>query len=151
MITKNEILEACNVHVQKRMDQIKMAIDDANHSIREDTKSSAGDKYETSREMIQQDLSRYQQQLQLILQDQQLLQRIAEQNSVPQLATQGSIVYTESGIYFIAISIGEVRCSDKKVFVVSLQSPIGQVLKGKAVGDSFSFRNIQDEKIIDLA
>ena len=150
MVTKKDILSVCFDHVQKRIDQIKLAIDDANYSIREETKSSAGDKYETSREMIQQDLSRFEQQLNIALQDYQLLKRIDELVESPQVVSNGSMVVTSQGIYFIAISIGVLKCGDSSVFVVSLESPIGQALKGKKQGDHYSFRSDKEVEILSI-
>ena len=150
-MTKETILEACYAHIRKRIEQIQVAIDDANHGIREETKSSAGDKYETSREMIQQDLTRYQQQLTLAQQDQDLLQKIEEQTAVHQSVGQGSLVQTDKGLYFVGISIGELKVAGQSVFVISLQSPIGQALKGKKVGESFTFRSTVSQQIQQIS
>ena len=150
MINKDKVLEACYAYLAKRVEQIQLAIDDANYSIREETKSSAGDKYETSREMIQQDLTRYQQQLMLAQQDQDILKKIEEQNIVHQAVGLGSLVKTNKGTYFVSISIGELKIEESSVFVISLQSPIGQGLKGKKVGDLFTFRANQEQEILHI-
>ncbi|WP_039052965.1 hypothetical protein [Sphingobacterium sp. T2] len=75
-MNKDEILKACFDLVHKKIEEVNMAIQTANHSLVEEDKSSAGDKYETGREMIQQDLNRYEQQLKVLTQDLDLLQRI---------------------------------------------------------------------------
>lgn len=56
-------------------------------------------------------------------------------------AQTGSLVTTDRGIFFIAISIGEVILDDKAYFVISAASPIGQKLVGLKAGDSMTFRN----------
>ncbi|MCL7986484.1 3-oxoacyl-ACP synthase [Sphingobacterium sp. lm-10] len=125
----------------EKIKQIETSLDLSQDSLISDTKSSAGDKYETSREMIQQDLDRLQRQLKEAQKDQQVLQSIP---SLPPTkenrARLGSLVKTETGLYFLSIGIGKVTCLDQIVFVVSLQSPIGQLLLGKGVGDSFTFQ-----------
>jgi len=100
--------------------------------------------------MIQQDLTRYQQQLMLAQQDQDILKKIEEQNIVHQAVGLGSLVKTNKGTYFVSISIGELKIEESSVFVISLQSPIGQGLKGKKVGDLFTFRANQEQEILHI-
>ena len=61
--TKKELLNYCLKQIEGRLEETAFAIEQAQEAIESETKSSAGDKYETSREMIQQDLSRYHTQL----------------------------------------------------------------------------------------
>jgi transcription elongation GreA/GreB family factor len=44
------------------------------------------------------------------------------------------------GIFLIAVSLGSIKVVGEAVMVVSAQSPIGALLMGKVVGDSFDFR-----------
>lgn len=138
-MNKDRILEECFVILSQKMEQVDLAIKDANLSLQDDTKSSAGDKYETSREMIQQDLNRYEQQLKVLNENKELLKRIQLQKNDGKKAGLGSMVETDKGIYFLAVSIGQVKIDDKTLFSISTVSPIGKVLVGKAVGESFEF------------
>lgn len=138
---QHALLEQCTILINEKIKQIQTSLDLSQDALVSDTKSSAGDKYETSREMIQQDLDRLQRQLNEAQKDLQILQ------SIPSLppATEnrvrlGSLVKTEMGFYFLSIGIGKVTCAAQTVFVVSLQSPIGQLLLGKTVGEEFSFQ-----------
>src|SRR5271169_541260 len=60
---KEQLYKLCIDYVYKRITEARQAIDDAQDSADEDTKSSAGDKYETGREMMQQVADRGQAQL----------------------------------------------------------------------------------------
>ena len=80
-IDKTAIIESCLLKTANRIQEIQAAIDGANDAIVNDTKSSMGDKYETSREMAQQELSRLQQQLNQALQDQEILTNLPDQAS----------------------------------------------------------------------
>ena len=146
---KDQIIAACNTILNQKLEQVNLAIQDANSSLQDDTKSSAGDKYETSREMIQQDLNRYEQQLKVLNQDLELLNRIQLQKNDNLKAGLGSLIVTDKGVYFLAVSIGQVKVDGKIIFSISTVSPIGKVLLGKAVGDYYEFNGIK-QKVISL-
>ncbi|GGH19269.1 GreA/GreB family elongation factor [Sphingobacterium alkalisoli] len=136
--TKRAIVNACLEHVESRILEINKAIDDAHYSLVEETKSSAGDKYETSREMIQQDLNRYQSQLNHANMDKNVLLQIETESNHEEVLL-GSIITTDSVTYFLSISIGAITVSGVSVFVISPASPIGQVLRRKKINDTFDF------------
>ncbi|MDM1295779.1 GreA/GreB family elongation factor [Sphingobacterium sp. N143] len=145
---KENVLKAAMDRTQDRIAMIESALDTARDSSNDDTKSSAGDKYETSREMIQQDINRYQLQLQEANKDLQQLKNIASAGGEKaDLVKVGSLVKTNTGIYFIAVSIGLLKIDAANIFVISPVSPIGKLLLGKTVGDSFSFNGV-DQRIL---
>lgn len=124
--------------IQERMDNAKQAIQSAEQSATEDTKSSAGDKYETGREMMQQEKNRGMAQLteanKLLI----ALNRIAT-SSQTEKVTEGSIVFTNNGNFYIAVSAGTLNADGKSFFAVSAASPIGAKLMGRATHDTFAF------------
>lgn len=137
MIDKKEIVELCLEKTQTRVDEIQVAIDAANDAIINDTKSSMGDKYETSREMAQQELSRLQSQLNQANRDLDILINLPESTNA--LVGMGSLVMTDQFNYLIATSIGPLKVGTETVMVVSKQSPIGETLFGKQVHDVVNF------------
>ncbi len=144
---KRELLDIALKRTNDRISMIASALETARDSSTDDTKSSAGDKYETSREMIQQDINRYQKQLLEANKDlQQLLHIESVLNSETDVARVGTLVQTNVALYFIATSIGAVKIGDSNIFVISPLAPIGQLLIGKKIGDSFVFKNI-DQKV----
>ncbi|WP_293957439.1 MULTISPECIES: hypothetical protein [unclassified Sphingobacterium] len=144
---KRELLDIALKRTNDRISMIASALETARDSSTDDTKSSAGDKYETSREMIQQDINRYQKQLLEANKDlQQLLHIESVLNSETDVARVGTLVQTNVALYFIATSIGAVKIGDSNIFVISPLAPIGQLLIGKKIGDSFVFNNI-DQKV----
>lgn len=150
IMNKGQVLELCFKSVQERITQIEIAIHDANVSITEDTKSSAGDKYETSREMIQQDLNRYQQQLLIANQDLAVLHKIVENPSDSAMIGLGSLITTDIGTYYLSISIGAVKVLNSTVYILSASSPIGKILLGKKMGEVIQF-NGKEQKIIAVS
>jgi len=125
--------------VLQRIDTAGIALKQAQEASNDDTKSSAGDKFETTREMMQQDIARNKN---LLFDGQQNLQLLSSLESVPaagDTVRNGSLVYTSKGIFYISISAGQLNVEDQLVFAISAASPIGQLLIGKKAGESFSF------------
>lgn len=103
-----------------------------------DTKSSAGDKHEVGRAMVQQELDQLEGQLantRALLQE---LERVPIERNFDRVGF-GSLVNTDQGLFFIAIGMGALEVKGERCFVISLASPIGQVLKGLQVGEQASF------------
>lgn len=147
---KTILLERCYIALEDRLKQIETAIQAAETSLKEETKSSAGDKYETSREMIQQDLDRLEGQRRLLLQEQALLDRIAAQKHASKQIGLGSVVHSEDGmVYFIAIGLGKLQLDNELAYAVSLTSPIGKQLQEKKKDDFFEINGVK-KKIINV-
>lgn len=135
---KTKLLDHCQQTVGNRFQKIKQTIADIEESLFEESKSSAGDKHETGRAMLQIDRENAGKQLQEIESLQALAKKISISESSDYIRL-GSLVYTTSGTYFISISIGQVLVGRTPYFCVALQSPIGQLLAGKKKGESFLF------------
>lgn len=146
---KEQLYKMCIEHVQKRIGEARQAIDDAQDSSDEETKSSAGDKYETSREMMQQVADRAQVQVNEANKLMVALSTIAFNTSHSTVDT-GSVVYTNHGQFYIAISAGVLNVGQQAFYAVSPGSPIGIQLNGKKAGDEFDLngRAYKIEKVI---
>jgi hypothetical protein len=138
----------CIDYVQKRINEAKQAIEDAQYAAIEETKSSAGDKYETGREMMQQETDRNQGQLNEANKLMVALSKV-NYNTTSATADAGSLVITNNGSFFVAISAGSFVIDGKTFFVVSPASPIGVKLAGRKTGDEFSLngRNYKIEHV----
>ena len=60
-----------------------------------------------------------------------------------QIIGSGSLVETERGLFFIAVSLGEISVEKKKIFIISPESPLAKVLIGKKKGDEISLNNLK--------
>jgi hypothetical protein len=105
-----------------------------------DSKSTAGDKHETGRAMMQLSLEQLGKQLNEAEIKRSVLIRI-DGKSVHSVITEGSLIQTNESIYFISVPLGKMRFEGNDIFVISSQSPLGKVLLGKKAGTSFSFNN----------
>jgi hypothetical protein len=104
-----------------------------------ETKSSAGDKYETSRAMTQNEMEKCEVQLDHIRMLQHELSRI-DLDKTYSTAETGSLVITGEGRYFISVGIGKVIVANVSVYVISAVSPLGRFLSGKSPGDTGTFQ-----------
>ena len=134
---KKELHNLCINYVQKRIDTVEQAIKATQQAANEETKSSAGDKYETGRAMMQQETDRNQAQLN---EANKLMVALNQINSYTTSKTveAGSLVITNNGKFYIAISAGTLVVNGETFFVVSPASPIGLNLKGQKVGYEFN-------------
>ena len=57
------------------------------------------------------------------------------------MADVGSLVKTDKGYFFISIGWGRIQIQNENYFVISIESPIGRLLKNKKEGDSIQFRD----------
>lgn len=108
-------------------------------SLDSEGKSSAGDKHETGRAMIQLEREKLAQQRERNDQDIKTLDALKNKTTTVHLAP-GALVNTSLASYFLAVPADAFSHNDKKIYCISPQSPIGQLLLGKKAGESFSFR-----------
>ena len=129
-----ELFDTIAQTIQEKIDYLQGLILDLRNSNSE-TKSSMGDKYETSREMMQQEITRIQNQMNEVLSQQEAFHKITMKNT--DVIVNGSYIETSMGNFCIGCSLGEVTFNGKKIFVLSSQTPLAKVLLGKKIGDSF--------------
>ncbi|MNK44149.1 hypothetical protein D3C87_628720 [compost metagenome] len=108
-----------------------------------DTKSSMGDKYETGREMLQQEINNLQVQLNEILKQKDFLKTVLPKPN--DKAEKGAIVKTEKGLFFISISLGEIKIDNQKIICISPESPLAKAMNGKIKNEVFSINNINQK------
>ncbi|MBJ6368410.1 GreA/GreB family elongation factor [Snuella sedimenti] len=136
---KQVLYSQCRMVVRSRLDTIRKTIQELEESLESETKSTAGDKHETGRAMVQLEREKLGQQLAEIQKNNQVLAKIDVSKSSEAIGL-GSIVFTSSGNYFIAISTGELVVDNQKFYAISMSAPIAKVLLGKRVGDEIHFR-----------
>lgn len=136
--TKVKLLRHCNQILETRQAEIKQQIAVVQQSANEETKSSAGDKYETGRAMAQLEIEK------LVRQQAELgnMKRVLDQLKMdrnPQNIGPGSLVYSNDNLYFISIPLGKIELEDGIWFCISPASPIGSLLMGKKNGDRITW------------
>ncbi len=109
-------------------------------SILEEEKNSAGDKYETSRETMTQDLNSLEKQIKQSKLDLEELYRLNTIKDTPPTVQEGALVKLGTEWFLLAVSIGQIKVEDAKVFLLSKNSPLGELLIGKKKKEQVNFR-----------
>ncbi|MDB9806009.1 3-oxoacyl-ACP synthase [Crocinitomicaceae bacterium] len=135
---KKSIIDRLNEIVLERINESVTEINSINDSKANETKSSAGDKYETGMAMLQMEEQKANVQLAKAKELQKTLSMI-DPTEKQDSAELGSLVETLNGNYFISIGLGQIEIGGKSIFVLSIASPVGLQMKGKKAGDVFQF------------
>lgn len=136
-VLKEQLLEACQKLVDEKLKTIETAIAEAQNAANSETKSTAGDKHDTSRAMMQLEVEQKSKQLAEARKLKQALTQINPKTTHSK-AQLGSIVSTSSAHYFISASIGKVEIDGEIYFAISAISPVGQAVLNKSQGDQFT-------------
>ena len=136
--TKPALHALCHAFIEQRIAAARTAMQAAQESSSSETKSSAGDKYETGREMMQQEIDRNRKQLEESQKLKLILEQIDPAKPVA-LALNGALVTTNFGRFYISISRGQIMVDKCIYFAVSSVSPIGLKLMKQTEGYEFDF------------
>ena len=128
MQKKEQLLKFCWDYVDTRTERLKKSAAALQESLDSETKSSAGDKHETGRAMVQLEQEKLAQQF----------QKINVETAQGKIRL-GSWVKTGTAQYFLAISCGATPWEGQTVYCISVGSPIAQLLMGKEAGQTFDF------------
>lgn len=138
---KKALIGICREQLQEAYQKSSAQMESLRTALGSEVKSSAGDKHETGRAMIQLEMERTASRMGQQEEQLQVFERqIAASKDHGTIVAPGCLVVTDEGMYFIAVSLGLVEVLGHRVPVLSLMSPIGQVLKGKRVGEAFVFK-----------
>lgn len=135
---KQQLYALCLGYIEERIKNSEQAIQFAQDSANEETKSSSGDKYETGRAMAQLEIEKINTQLneakKLKLNLLQLENTVATERVQP-----GNLVTTNQGKFYISIPAGQFTIDNETYFAISPSSPIAQQLLFSNAGDRFTF------------
>lgn len=138
-MNKTELLRIIHEKITQKISTLENLIAETRAS-NNDTKSSMGDKYETGREMLQQEINNLQMQLKEVLNQKNILEKIPVKNS--EKVENGALVKTEKGLFFISVSGGEILFENQKAMAVSADAPLAKAMFGKTKGETFIVNNL---------
>jgi len=139
---RKEVIDKIKIRFDSLKNELKNELHDLQTSLQQETKSSMGDKYETQREMIQQEITRAQEQL-ANLENQIFVSDLNPNYEYIQNGNIVELVFNKNTIsVYIGVSIGDVKIENKLIIkTVSLSSPLGKLLIGKQKGDKIILNN----------
>lgn len=136
---KQHLYAQCVNFVEDRYLKIQNQINEIQESLTSETKSSAGDKHETGRAMLQLEREKAGRQLAEVEKLKETISKIDVTKS-SDIIGLGSVAITSNANYFIAISAGQMTANSQSFFAISPNTPMGLLLMGKKVGDVVVFR-----------
>jgi transcription elongation GreA/GreB family factor len=148
LVFKMKLKERCMRLIQDRMDSLRIAMNLAQDAANEETKSSAGDKYETSRAMGQLEKDMYARQLAETGKEMASLMSV-DCSLIYTSISQGSFVRCENICYFILAGIGKIDFNGELVYVISPNAPVSKSLLGK-LKDDFVIINKDKHQIKEI-
>lgn len=141
---KTILYNRCLEVVQERIVAAQKAMDEAQAAANENTKSSAGDKYETGRAMMQLERDKAAAHLATAMQLSKDLDALSPEKT-HQTISPGSLVRTTNGHFFVAAPLGKISLHGIDYWAISAYSPVGKLLMGKETGDKVSFNGREFE------
>ena len=139
---KNLLKQHCQSLIEGRIQSAIKGMDNAQEAANNEEKSSAGDKYETSRAMGH---------LERDLHARQLAENRKELASLNTIDTHilyerigaGAYFETAAAAFFIAAGLGRQNMAEKWIYFLSPGAPLAKAVEGKSVGDLFLFMGKQ--------
>lgn len=148
MVEKFKIYTHCLELLENKIKTIVSEIKSFQETSNDDTKSSAGDKFETTRAMM--DLEKEKAAIQL-----EELQKMREifLQIIPKVKHEkvrlGSLATCNIGKFYFSVSLGKITVEEEQFMAISLASPLGKELLGKSAGDKIAF-NGREVEIVEL-
>jgi len=137
---KEALLEEVEELIFQKISVFEKMMNDAQESANNETKSSAGDKFETGRAMMHIERDKNAKQLSEARKLELFLSQIKTDKVFDKVAF-GSVVETSLGNYFISIAAGRIIIEEKKYFAISPQAPLAKEMLNKSVGEIVNFNN----------
>ena len=109
-------------------------ISDLAQDAQNDAKGSAGDKHETTLSMMHLEQEKLNQKLAEIIEQKNVVDKI-DADAIHTKVALGSLVQTNNMLFYISAALPKIQLEDKTIIAVSPQSPLGNQLMRKSVGD----------------
>ena len=138
---KQKLYDYCTQYVQQRIHSYRQAMQEAQEAANSEGKSSAGDKYETGRAMMQIERDKNAQQLEEALKLDKALKAFSPLQENKQIGL-GSLVHTDKGIFYISISAGKIELENTSYLAIAPTSPLGLAMKNAKPNDTIEFNTI---------
>lgn len=137
---KDQILKKCKELVDEKLNKLFYALEELNESAETESKSTAGDKHETGRAMIQLEQEKIGKQIQEWEIQKQNLEKIDLCKDAKRIAL-GSLIETDKGLFFLAVNLGRIKINEQEVMVISTQSPLGKLMMNHQLNEILNYLN----------
>jgi hypothetical protein len=142
LLTKQKVYDHCISLLNIKIEELSSALSTATESANNETKSTAGDKHETARAMMQLEQEKLSKQLKELYDQRSELEKTGIPKPAPH-ASKGSLIASDKGFLFLSVGLGKMNVNGETVFAVSPQSPLGKLLIGKKEKDSVEMNGVR--------
>ena len=142
MSFKNEVYEQCKQAIAEKLSMHQQTLHELIESAADETKSSAGDKYETSLAMLQIEQDNVRRQIAEVMTMKTMLD-VIDPAIGSEVINTGSLIRSGNDYYFISTGLGKIMVNEKRVIAISPQSPLGGKLMGLAAGEAVEMNGKQ--------
>lgn len=126
----------------EKINTLQTILNELSESVKNETKSTAGDKHETALAMLQ--IEQENTRLKLLEATEQKIQ--LQKTDIETKSNQiikGSVIKTTKGYFFLSVALGKSMINDIPVISISPQSPLGTKLLGLKVNDIAEINGIK--------
>ena len=127
---KKRVVDFITILIKDKTQLLKFELDSINKEKNNLKKSSAGDKFEISRALMQTEYDKIHNQL-LILKNQLRAIKSISLSDKKKKVGVGSFIKTNKSFYFISIGLGKQIIDNNAINIISLSSPIGKLLNNE--------------------
>ncbi len=135
MFSKEKVYSVCLQLINKKVVFLKQSITDLTEGGESDAKSSAGDKHETARAMLQAEQEKLNHQLGEVMEQKVVLDKINPAIPLDRVGL-GAFIKTDKGYLFLSVALGKIKVDGAEVITLSPASPLGIKLMGLIVNQS---------------
>ena len=145
-LEKQQIVALSRQLMDERIAEFEAQCKALQEGVANESKSSAGDKHETSRAMMNLEQEKLSRQLQELLVMKDRFEKIDFETSADKIKI-GSLIQTNKGLFLLSVGLGKISMDGHDVLLLSKQSPLGEALYGKCKGEKIGLN--ANQYIID--
>lgn len=137
---KQRLYEKCMETIREKMERCEKELESLGEGLANDTKSTAGDKHETSRAMMHLEQEKLSASLNKLKLQWQQMQKINPEQTRDRVST-GSLFQSNQGYFFVSTALGKIEADGVAVFCLSADSPLIHALSGAGKDEVITFNN----------
>lgn len=138
LIELKQMLHAtCKAMLEEKIEGLQANLRGFQDAANEETKSSAGDKYETGRAMMHLEKEKVAHALNEVLKQKKVIDQLSA--DLMSEAGLGALVQTDKGLFYLAVSLGKISQNGVDVFCLSPVAPLGTALLKAKKGNQVTF------------
>lgn len=135
MELRKKTYEGFEKQLLEKIASLRVQAEELQQSIASETKSSVGDKFETGRAMLHLEQEKLEFHIREAA-DQLLLLHTLERPPLSTVVSNGSLVATNRGYFFISGALGKINIDNTTIMAISALSPLGKSLIGHSINET---------------